>query len=344
MNIDRILKKTNEYLGIPSVVSLEEHFLNFLQEDLNLPGYKINRMNGVLAVKSINSKSDRVITAHIDRHGIITNPSRDFELACSYSKKCYGEEVKYSEKLFHQFGERISNEPVVAQDKKGKIIGRGFTKNYVLDYEKKELFYHIEGIGESEPGTVIAFDSKLNIDGDMVNSQIDNVICVGIIYELIRQGFEGHFLLTAEEEIGRSWKHIVDYLQSENIETDSIITLDTSPFAEDSYLVNGSVVLRNRDEQGSFNPVLTEKLKTICINHDIPYVVKDELIDAKNAELPEGTKKKSVGKTELGKIIQSTDRKFNGTTLQLPTTGYHTNHETTSKSSIKNFCSVLQKL
>ena len=178
----------------------------------------------------------------------------------------------------------------------------------------------------------------------MVNSQIDNVICVGIIYELIRQGFEGHFLLTAEEEIGRSWKHIVDYLQSENIETDSIITLDTSPFAEDSYLVNGSVVLRNRDEQGSFNPVLTEKLKTICINHDIPYVVKDELIDAKNAELPEGTKKKSVGKTELGKIIQSTDRKFNGTTLQLPTTGYHTNHETTSKSSIKNFCSVLQKL
>ncbi len=344
MNIDHILEKTNEYLSVPSVISHEEHFLEFLQDDLNLPGYIVNRTNGLLAVKSINSNSAKVITAHVDRHGIITNSSGDFELACSYSKKCYGEEVKYSENLFHQFGKRFINEPVIAQDKKGKIIGRGFTKKYELNYKTKELFYYIEGIEESDPGTVIAFDSKLSIDEDMVASQIDNVICVGIIYELLRQGFEGHYLLTAEEEIGRSWKYIVDYLKSEDLETEEIITLDTSPFENNSPLLNGSVVLRNRDGRASFNPVLTKKMKKVCIDNHIPFIFKDKFIDEKNARRPEGTKKKSVGNTELGRIISSTDRRYTGTTLQLPTIGYHTNHETTSKSSIRNLCTLLEKL
>ena len=36
--------------------------------------------------------------------------------------------------------------------------------------------------------------------------------------------------------------------------------------------------------------------------------------------------------------------KFNGATIQIPTTDYHTNHETTSELAIKNYYTILKRL
>ena len=72
--------------------------------------------------------------------------------------------------------------------------------------------------------------------------------------------------------------------------------------------------------------------------------MKDEVIEAQNAQLLEDAKPKKLGKTELGRVIQHTSGRFNGATVQLPTTDYHSNHETTSELALSNYYEALKRL
>lgn len=42
----------------------------------------------------------------------------------------------------------------------------------------------------------------------------------------------------------------------------------------------------------------------------------------------------SLGRTELGRLVAATGGHLNGTTLQIPTTGYHTASETATLRSV----------
>jgi hypothetical protein len=48
-----------------------------------------------------------------------------------------------------------------------------------------------------------------------------------------------------------------------------------------------------------------------------------------------------LGRTELGRLVVATDGTINGTTLQIPTTGYHTTEETASLESISAVINLL---
>ena len=52
----------------------------------------------------------------------------------------------------------------------------------------------------------------------------------------------------------------------------------------------------------------------------------------------------SYGRTELGRLIAHTQGEVTGTTLQIPTTGYHTTRETASLQSISSAIRVLRTL
>lgn len=54
--------------------------------------------------------------------------------------------------------------------------------------------------------------------------------------------------------------------------------------------------------------------------------------------------KTSLGVTELGRIIKASKGTIQGTTLQVPTIGYHTVEETTSKNSIESMLLILEEL
>ena len=54
--------------------------------------------------------------------------------------------------------------------------------------------------------------------------------------------------------------------------------------------------------------------------------------------------KGSLGVKELGRIIDAIKGEIQGTTLQIPTIGYHTVEETTTKKSILTMIDVLRKL
>jgi len=344
MSLKKILEKTEEYLNTPSVVRFEEPFIEHLADDFNKGGYKIEKKDRILAVTKKGFKSPKIITAHIDRHGIVFNKKSDFEYAAFNAKKYYGDENKSSEAIFKKSGNRFINEKVYSYDEKGKKLEEGIVKGFSYDFDSKELFFDIEGLDNLPQNTPVAYVSSLERKNNNISSQIDNVISVAVAYQLVEDGFDGTLVFTTEEEIGRSWKHIADYLDSQYFSSKELITLDSTPYDNTRAISEGLVVLRNKDENGLFNNNLIKKLKDVCENENIKYEMKDEFIEKQNAQLEKDKKPKKLGKTELGRIIQYTNGKFNGATVQIPTTNYHTNHETTSELSLNNYYKLLKKL
>ena len=55
-------------------------------------------------------------------------------------------------------------------------------------------------------------------------------------------------------------------------------------------------------------------------------------------------KKGTLGTTELGRLIHATKGGIQGTTLQIPTIGYHTAYETASLKSVESMITVLGRL
>jgi hypothetical protein len=83
---------------------------------------------------------------------------------------------------------------------------------------------------------------------------------------------------------------------------------------------------------------MTQELIDRCDKLSLSYGFKDEYIIAKNKERE---KPYPLGRTELGRIISATDGQINGTTLQIPTTEYHTATETASLSAIAGVLKLL---
>lgn len=52
----------------------------------------------------------------------------------------------------------------------------------------------------------------------------------------------------------------------------------------------------------------------------------------------------SLGSTEMGRIVKESKGMIQGTTLQIPTTGYHTIEETASINSVKSTLFILKSL
>ena len=103
------------------------------------------------------------------------------------------------------------------------------------------------------------------------------------------------------------------------------------------------VVLRNKDANGPFSAEMTQKIQAICEQHNITYQFKDVYIETLNQQHP-GETPRSLGSTEMGRISTGSEGLVNGTTLQIPTSGYHTLEETASITSVCAFLDILKTL
>jgi putative aminopeptidase FrvX len=99
--------------------------------------------------------------------------------------------------------------------------------------------------------------------------------------------------------------------------------------------------LRNRDANAVFRSPLKNKIKRIAIEENIKYHFKDAYL--KNKMSQTGIKR-TLGMTELGRLIHATKGEIQGTTLQIPTIGYHTSYETASIKAVEAMISVLKRL
>ena len=340
MPYDTVVAKTIEYLAVPSVVGHEKHFIKFLKNDFEKLGVTVIEHEGVLEVHG-RTPNAQIISAHIDRHGLISHGNGEFGYAAEYMKECkYNEEKTPTQKMLEAIGDRFNGEEVFAYDSQtGDKIGEGVISDAGPHLIHDDCIFKVHGLPPDLPKNIpVAYARTAVSDGNILKGQIDNVVSLGVIYTLFQNGYQGTALLTCEEEIGRSWVHITNWLDKKKIETTDLVIIDTSPYRETAPIESGTVVLRNRDKNAKFDKNLTAKIKQRCTDKLIPFQFKDEYLGQLGVETS------GLGSTELGRIVQKSQGRWSGASVQIPTTEYHTSYETTSRESIENYYFILQNI
>lgn len=180
----------------------------------------------------------------------------------------------------------------------------------------------------------------------MLSGQLDNVLTAAMLVHLFSIGFQGTAFFTAEEECGGSWRYLLEWYRRFGKSRNELLVLDTSPYRNREEADKQLVTLRNCDEHAEFNLETTQNLVRLCQEMDIEFSFKDQYIEQINAQRM-GTgigNKMPLGRTELGRICANANGLVHGTTLQIPTTGYHTMNETATIASCQAFLSLLKQI
>ncbi len=317
----------------PSVVGAEDSFYRVIRRELEELDIRIERHLGLLIAQGTEPES-LVLSAHVDRHGLLCTGPNEFQYAAFIAGnrgELSGDSV--SEQMIASIADRFAGERVQAHmPYTGLYLGQGVISNSYHCPKRNNLIFEIDGLEFLQPGSPVSFLDRLQVGEKHVWGQLDNVISVALIIHLFRRGFQGTALFTSQEEAGRSWRYALAWFQRESISTRRLLVLDTSPYPTTETADEQELVLRRKDATATFDPGFTAEIARICQRLDIRYSYKDEWIEKENPSRP---KPLSLGRTELGRLAAATGGDITGTTLQIPTTGYHTTHETASFASIR---------
>lgn len=331
----RILAKTNEYLDFPSVVGHETPFLDHLARDFSGLGFKPERHANLCVVDT--GKPGPVFLAHVDRHGAVIAPDGAAVYAAHAVKnEKYGEQAVASEVLAARVNERYRGEEVFAYDRKtGGRLAYGDVSGAGLDGEGR-IVLDITSLPALPPGTPVSFARALDRSaGGQVSGQLDNPVSVAVLRIAAEMGLSGIIVFTAEEEIGRSAAHFLQWAEKALSPRKDILALDTSPFEDSAAMLAGAVILRRRDASASFHEAMVERVERAAASAGAPIIFKDAFIEAENAaRTRRGQPVKGIGMTELGKIAALSKGTFTGASLQVPTVNYHSNQESTSPRAL----------
>ena len=342
MNIPKFLRVLDQFVSHHCVVGAEAPFYSFLAKELKKRGAKVSRYSGLLVAEGKDPDSIAV-SAHVDRHGLICTGPGEFQYAAfeaGFRGWQTGDTV--SEVMFAKIAERFHNERVYGYEPwTGKVLAHGRIKSALLCERRNDMLFEIEGLERILPGTPIAYHDRLKKDGSRLSAQLDNVLNVAIQVYLFEIGFQGRAFFTAQEEVGRSWRYLLEWFLREDQAISRILVLDTSPFPDVESAERQQLLLRNRDSSAEFNPEAVEWVRGECEALEITYAFKDELVEKQNLT---SEKLVPLGRTELGRAINGSGERINGTTIQIPTTGYHTAEESTSRASVEAMIRLLLRL
>jgi putative aminopeptidase FrvX len=344
---------SNEFIDLlkaiirqPSVVGAEHSFFRVLQRELEERGAKVTWYEGLLVAQGSKPFST-MFSAHIDRHGLICTGPDEFQYAAFISaNRTDLLNNSVSEELMTKVTERFRSEQVFAYEPwSGVYRGNGVIKNsYVCEY-RNNLIFEIEGLDDVVAGTPIAFKDKLQINNGRLQGQLDNVLSAAVLVHLFSLGFEGTAFFTAQEEAGKSWRYLLEWFRRFGGSTNRLFVVDTSPFPDIEAANQQLLVLREKDANAAFNNTATLLIEDLCRRHNFSYLYKDRYVEADNERLLRlGEKPHSLGSTEMGRIIAASNGLVDGTTIQIPTTGYHTMEESASLDSVDAFISLLSTL
>lgn len=332
-NLSAFLITLRHLVREPAVVGAEDSFFRVLRRELEEMGISVERHSGVLVARG-NDPDGVVLSAHVDRHGLVCTGPNEFQYAAFIAgnrSELTGDSV--SEQMLGLIADRFTGQRVQAHlPYTGTYVGQGvITAGYICP-KRLNLIFEVDGLDFLEPGTPVAFLDRLTLTERHVSAQLDNVLSVALIVYLYSIGFQGTALLTAQEEAGRSWRYALEWLQRESITTSRLLVLDTSPYPTQEEAEMQDVVLRRKDATAGFDGSFTDEIVARCDMLGISYSFKDEWIEERNL-LKE--KPSSLGRTELGRLVLASEGQISGTTLQIPTTGYHTAAETAALTSIQ---------
>ncbi|MCW8956504.1 MAG: peptidase M42 [Gammaproteobacteria bacterium] len=330
----------------PSVVGAEHSFLRILQRELEERGARVTWYEGVLVAQG-NQPDSVMFSAHIDRHGLMCTGPNEFQYAAFVAgarSDLLGNSV--DEQLMRKIVDRFQSESVYAYEPwSGAYRGRGIIdRAYICEY-RNNLIFELNGLEYLVAGTPVAFSDKLKVTEEALVGQLDNVITAAVLVYLFELGFQGTAFFTSQEEAGKSWRYLLEWFRRFGGSTNQLIVVDTSPYPSFETAKQQHLVLRNKDANAAFNVSLTEKLVLLCEQHGVSFQFKDQYVETMNADLiARGETPSSLGSTEMGRIISASNGLVDGTTLQIPTSGYHTLSESAPVASVGAFIQVLSVL
>jgi hypothetical protein len=344
---------SNEFIDLlkaiirqPSVVGAEHSFFRVLQRELEERGAKVTWYEGLLVAQGSKPFST-MFSAHIDRHGLICTGPDEFQFAAFISaNRTDLLSNSVSEELMTKVTERFKSEQVFAYEPwSGVYRGNGVIKNAYVCGFRNNLIFEVEGLDDVVAGTPIAFKDKLKINNGRLEGQLDNVLTAAVLVHLFSLGFKGTAFFTAQEEAGKSWRYLLEWFRRFGGSTNRLFVVDTSPFPSIEAADNQLLVLREKDANAAFNREATLLIEDLCRQSNLGYLYKDRYVEADNKRLLSlGEKPHSLGSTEMGRIIAASNGLVDGTTIQIPTTGYHTMEESASQESVAAFIRILTLL
>ncbi|MCW8820666.1 MAG: peptidase M42, partial [Sulfurovum sp.] len=334
--MSRFLDILKQLIRTPSVVGAEHPFFLFLKRELAEIGIQTSLHEGVLVAEGSDPDSG-MISAHIDRHGLICTGPNEFQYAAFTAQNrgdLTGDSV--AEKTYQDIKERFIHQRVQAYDPwSGAYLGLGNIDNAYFCERRGNVLFNVQGLEHLYAGTPVAFTDTLSYDEGHLSAQLDNVLSAAIILFLYERGYQGRAFFTAEEEAGKSWRFLLEWFRGRDICTDELLVLDTSPYPDRKSADEQHIVLRNKDANAEFSSPLSQKVTDICDNLSIKYGYKDQYIEALNDErVAQDRVPYSLGSTEMGRLVNASAGTIQGTTFQLPTTGYHTTSETVSMAAV----------
>lgn len=344
--INRFLDILKQLIRTPSVVGAEHSFFLSLKRELEEIGIKATLYEGLLVAEGDDPDAG-MISAHIDRHGLVCTGPNEFQYAAFIAQNrgdLTGDSV--AEKTYKDIMGRFINQRVQAYDPwSGAYLGLGTIDNAYLCERRSNLLFNVRGLEHLYAGTPVAYVDTLTYEDGYLSAQLDNVLSAAIILFLYERGYQGRAFFTAQEEVGKSWRFLLEWFRGHDLSTDSLLVLDTSPFPSRETADAQNIVLRNKDANAEFVSPLTKQIESICDGFSINYGYKDVFIDNLNKEfLAQGKPPYSLGSTEMGRLTNASEGSIQGTTFQLPTTGYHTTAETVSLDSLEKALKVLATL
>ncbi|WP_115720379.1 peptidase M42 [Gallaecimonas mangrovi] len=330
----------------PSVVGAEHGFFRVLQRELEERGAKVTWYEGLLVAQGAKPQS-MMFSAHIDRHGLICTGPNEFQYAAFVAgnrSDLLGNSV--SEQLMAKIVDRFDATPVMAYEPwSGAYRGQGHIGSAHVCERRNNLIFTLEGLEHLVAGTPVAFADRLTVASDTLSGQLDNVLTAAFLVHLFSLGFEGTAFFTAQEEAGKSWRYLLEWFRRFGNTTNRLVVVDTSPYPDRQAAELQQLVLRNKDANACFDKTMTERLAAICQENGITSSFKDQFIEQQNQALAaSGQEAQSLGSTEMGRIVAASNGMVTGTTLQIPTTGYHTMEETAAISACRAFLTVLCQL
>ncbi len=327
----------------PSVVGAEHSFFRVLQRELEERNAQVSWYEGLLVAHG-NQPDSLMISAHVNRHGLICTGPNEFQYAAFVAgsrSDLLGNSV--SEQMMRKVAGRFASMQVVAYDPwSGAYLGSGaITRSEVCEF-RRNLVFEVAGLEHVVAGTPVAFADRLRVAEGLLSAQLDNVLTAAMLVHLFDHGFQGTAFFSAQEEAGRSWRFLLEWFRRFGHSTNRLIVVDTSPYPDRAAADAQQVVLRRRDANYHFDQSATHRMMTACESLGISYSFKDQYIDRKNqVAMAEGREAHSYGSTELGRIMSASQGKVRGATLQIPTTGYHTASESAALASCKAFMQLL---
>ena len=158
----------------PSVVGAEHPFFLSLKRELDEIGVKTTLYEGLLVAEG--KDPDRgMLSAHIDRHGLICTGPNEFQYAAFMTQNrsdLTGDSI--AEQTYTSIVERFINESVQAYEPwSGSYLGLGVIDNAYICERRKNLVFELKGLEHLIPGTPVAFVDSLSNRNGLLSAQLD---------------------------------------------------------------------------------------------------------------------------------------------------------------------------